>query len=280
MDPIVAAAVLGAALLHATWHALVKMSGDQVTALAGMNLVSGATAVLLMPFVSVPTGRACAVIAFSVLLHVGYKVALARLYSRVDLSVAYPIARGLTPVMATVLAFALVGERPGVFATAGIVAISLGILIAAAGRAAAGMAGQALLAAAVAGTAVAAYSIVDAYGVRINGDWLGFTVWLVAADSLVFVSYAIALRGHAAMRVWRRTWGTTLVSGLLGTASFGVFLWALGRAQVGPVAALRETSIVFAALIGLILMRERATAARLVSMILVTSGAVSIAIGG
>ena len=274
----VAAAVLGAALLHAAWHALVKSSGDQVTALAGMNLVSGAIALALTPFVSPPGAAASAVIALSVVLHVGYKISLAGLYKRADLSVAYPVARGLTPAMATLLGAALIGERPNMPAIAGILAISLGICGLMLGGTAARISWAAFLAAAAAGTAVAVYSVVDAYGVRINGDWLGFTVWLVASDSLVFVAYALATRGRTAAAAWRRGWGRTLASGLLGTVSFGVFLWALGREQIGPVTALRETSIVFAALIGMTLLRERPTAAKAGSAVVVMLGTAAIAL--
>jgi drug/metabolite transporter (DMT)-like permease len=278
VETTVAAAMLGAALLHATWHAMVKSSGDQVTALAGMNLVSGATAMVLMPFVGLPSPAAAAVIALSVLLHVGYKVALARLYVSTELSIAYPVARGLTPAIATLLAFLLVGERPGMLATLGILAISLGIFGLVLGRAAPRMPQPALIAAAAAGSAAAMYSVLDAYGVRINGDWLGFTVWLVASDSLAFVGYALATRGRAAPAAWRRGWGRTVVSGLLGTASFGVFLWALGQAQVGPVTALRETSIVFAALIGMAFLGEPPSARTVTSTVIVMLGAAAIAL--
>jgi drug/metabolite transporter (DMT)-like permease len=278
METSVAAAVLAAALLHSTWHALVKSSGDQVIALAGMNVVSGTTAIVLLPFVRVPTGLAAAVIAVSVLLHSGYKLSLARLYRRADLSLGYPVARGLTPAMATLLGLLLMGERPGAPILLGILSISFGILALLLDRADARLSWPALAAAAVAGITVAAYSVVDAYGVRINGDWLGFTVWLVASDSLAFVGYTVATRGRLATLAWRRGWGRTLVSGLLGTASFGVFMWALGRAQVGAVTALRETSIVFALLIGMAFLRERITGPRVFSAGLVMAGAAAIAL--
>jgi drug/metabolite transporter (DMT)-like permease len=278
METSVATAVLAAALLHSTWHALVKSSGDQVTALAGMNLVSGVAAIVLLPFVSAPTGLAAGIIALSVLLHVGYKLSLARLYRRADLSLGYPLARGLTPAMATLLGLVLIGERPSVPVLSGIVCISLGIfgllLVGADNR----LSWPALVAAAGAGIAVAMYSVVDAYGVRINGDWLGFTAWLVASDSLAFVGYALVTRGRLATLAWRRGWARTLASGLLGTASFGVFMWALGRAHVGAVTALRETSIIFAALIGMTFLGERITGPRVISTALVMAGAAAIAL--
>lgn len=277
MEGAVAAAVLGAALLHAAWHALVKTSGDRVVALAGVNLVSGAIAVALLPFVALPSASAFAVVAVSVPIHGAYKLALATLYSGAELSRAYPLARGVTPIFTALLAALLLGDRPGPAATAGIVAVSLGVLGLLLERGVPPLSAAKIAAALGAGLAVAVYSVVDAFGVRLTGDWLGFTAWLVACDSGLFVSYAIATRRAEALRLWRATWGRTLVSGLLGSVSFGIFLWALGRAQVGAVAALRETSILFAALIGVALLKERMTPVRGVSAALVALGVAALA---
>jgi drug/metabolite transporter (DMT)-like permease len=273
MDAGVAAAVLAAALLHATWQALVKSSGDGVVALAGMNVVSGVAALAALPFVPTPTPAAWPVIAISVLLHGGYKIALAELYARSELSVGYPLARGMTPIFATMLALLFLGEVPRAATAAGIVAICAGIaLLVARSVSVAGLA-----AAIAVGISVAAYSALDAYGVRINGDWLGFTVWLVFVDCILFTAYAIAVR-RGAVRQWRGAWGRTLVSGLLGIASFTVFLWALARAQVGAVTALRETSIVFSAVLGGAMLREHITPARAASIALVALGCAAIAL--
>lgn len=247
MDASVAAAVLAASLLHASWHALVKSSGDGVIALAGMNLVSAVVAIAVLPFVSIPTTAAALVIAVSVLLHVGYKIALAHLYARADLSQGYPLARGLTPVLATVLGLVFLAEAPSPATLAGVIAISLGIAGLIFERGLRTLSASSLLAALAVGTSVATYSALDAYGVRINGDWLGFMAWLVVCDSTAFVAYAIATRGGRTLSEWRIAWARTVVSGVLGLASFGVFMWALARAHVGAVAALRETSIIFAA---------------------------------
>jgi uncharacterized membrane protein len=274
----VAAAVLAASLLHASWHALVKSSGDRVVALAGMNVVSGAVALSLLPFVRMPAAAAGAVIAFSILLHAGYKLALARLYVKADLSQGYPLARGITPVVATALGFALLGERPAGGTLLGVLLISAGILGLLLERGARGLSLATLIAAATAGTAVAAYSAVDAYGVRLNADWLGFTAWLVAGDSIVFVGSAAATRRGAALGAWRRDWRRTLASGALGVVSFSVFMWALGRAEVGAVTALRETSVVFAALLGALFLKERMSAARCLSAAFVVAGVAAISL--
>jgi drug/metabolite transporter (DMT)-like permease len=277
MDPLVAAAVLAASLLHAAWHALVKSSGDQVVALAGMNLVSGAVALALIPLTSPLPRVAYAVIAGSVLLHVGYKLALARLYLRADLGQAYPLARGLTPVMAALLAFIALGELSAPLALAGICLVCAGIASLAFERR--GITPGVVGAAAAAGVAVAAYSVVDAYGIRLSGDWFSFTVWLVLLDSAAFVSYTLATRGAGATRAWKNGWGRVLVSGCLGVGAFGVFMWALGRAPVGPVTALRETSVLFAAMIGALILRERTTWKRYAAAVAVMVGVGVIALG-
>lgn len=277
MDTGVAAAVLAASLLHATWHALVKSSGDGVVALAGMNLVSATVAVAVLPFVRLPSGAVWALIAASVLLHGAYKIALARLYKRADLSQGYPLARGMTPIFATVLAFLFLHEAPGTATVGGIAAISVGILCLALERGAGALSPTALAAAMTVGLSVAAYSVLDAYGVRMNGDWLGFTAWLVVCDSGAFLAYTFATRGCAALKQWRSAAGRTLVSGALGIASFCVLMWALGRAPAGAVVALRETSIIFAAAIGALFLKERMSWNRALAAAVVVGGAAAIA---
>ena len=277
MEPGVAAAVLAASLLHATWHALVKSSGDGVVALAGMNLVSAAVAVAVLPFVRLPSGAVWALIAASVLLHCAYKIALARLYKRADLSQGYPLARGITPIFATVLAFLFLHEAPGATTVAGIAAVSVGIVCLALERGAGALSATTLAAATAVGLSVAAYSVLDAYGVRMNGDWLGFTAWLVVCDSGAFLAYTFATRGRAALEQWRRAAGRTLVSGVLGIASFCVLMWALGRAPAGAVIALRETSIIFAAAIGAAFLKERMSWNRALAAAVVVGGAAAIA---
>jgi drug/metabolite transporter (DMT)-like permease len=277
VEAAVAGAVLAAALLHASWHALVKTSGDRIVALAGMNIVSGAAALFLMPFVDVPAPAALWVIAGSVLLHFTYKISLATLYARADLSRAYPVARGITPPLALLLAFVFLGELPGVVTIAGVLAISVGIFALVGEGAAVAFQARTFLAAAVAGAMVAAYSLADAYGARLNHDWLGYSVWLIAWDAITFVAYALAMRRRTAVIIWRNAWRRTLVSGSLGVASFVVAMWALSRAPVAAVSALRETSILFAALIGATFLRERLTRGRFIGVLVVVSGTVAIA---
>ncbi|HTY68742.1 MAG TPA: DMT family transporter [Alphaproteobacteria bacterium] len=279
MDPLVIGAVLAASLLHASWHALVKSTADRLTALAGMNLVAGVVALGLIPFVRVPSGFVFLVIAASVVLHVGYKVGLAALYVRADLGQAYPMARGLTPVMATLLGFLTLGELPRPSVLVGVALVSAGLLALTRENVARRVTARMLAVAAVTGLCVAAYSVLDAYGIRVSGDWFGFTVWLVLCDCATFLAYTFAAQGiRPVVSAWHERWGRVIVSGLFGIVSFGVFLWALGRAPVGGVTALRETSVLFAAILGTAFLKEAATWMRYAAAVSVMAGIVAIAV--
>ena len=279
MDPLVIGAVLAASLLHASWHALVKSTTDRLTALAGMNLVAGVVVLVLLPFVRVPSAVVFAVIAASVVLHVGYKVGLAALYVRADLGQAYPMARGLTPVMATLLGFLTLGEMPRPSVLVGIALVSAGLLALTRENVARRVTARMLAVAALTGLCVAAYSVLDAYGIRVSGDWFGFTVWLVLCDCATFLAYTFAVQGMSpVVSAWHERCGVVIVSGVFGMVSFGVFLWALGRAPVGGVSALRETSVLFAAILGATLLKEASTWLRYAAAVSVMAGVVAIAV--
>lgn len=275
MDPIVVFALLSAAVLHSSWHAMVKVSGDKMVSLAGMNVVSTLAGLVLLPFVPLPPPVVLAVLAGSVVLHNGYKLALARLYQLGDLSVGYPVARGMAPVFAALMALVLLGEVPGPGQLVGIVLVSAGLVCLATGQ---GRPSAAALAVAlVASLSVAGYSVVDAWGVRLAGDWLGFTSWLLVLDGASFVFLTNWLRRGQLWRALALAPGRTLTTGLLGIASFAVFVWALGASHVGGVSALRETSVVFAALIGVVVLKERLSLQRGLGIGLVAAGVISLA---
>ncbi|MBV8534871.1 MAG: EamA family transporter [Alphaproteobacteria bacterium] len=279
MDPLVIGAVLAASLLHASWHALVKSTADRLTALAGMNLVAGIVALGLVPVVRVPSSFVFLVIAASVVLHVGYKVGLAALYVRADLGQAYPLARGLTPIMATLLGFLTLGELPRPAVLLGVLLVSAGLLALTRENVARRVTAPMLGVAALTGLCVAAYSVLDAYGIRVGGDWFGFTVWLVLCDCAMFLAYTFLAQGpRVVVAAWDERWSRVIVSGLFGIVSFGVFLWALGRAPVGGVTALRETSVLFAAILGTAVLKEAATWVRYAAAVSVMAGVVAIAV--
>ena len=278
MDSITIALMLVAALLHASWHSLVKSGADQTVTLAGMGMVASVAALTVLPFVPPPPTAVWPVLAASVALHVGYKLCLAHAYATGELGEAFPLARGMVPLFATTIALATLGQVPTLAQSLGIGAVSAGLLLVMLERQ--GEPNWRLWLAAVgAGLAVAGYSVLDAYGIRVFGTWLGFTAWLIVIDNIAFLALSRLQRGGALWRELIATRGRILASGLLGLASFCVFLWALSRGPVGAVSALRETSMLFAIGLGVLLHREPLSAARLAGALLMVLGVVAIAAG-
>jgi drug/metabolite transporter (DMT)-like permease len=270
--------MLAAGLLHASWHSLVKSGTDQIGVLAGMGIVAGVVAVGALPFLPAPPRAIWPVLALSVALHVAYKLCLTSAYAQGEFGQAFPLARGTIPLFATVIAFASLGQVPTAGQCSGIGLISGGLLVLSLGRLRGPGPWRLIAAAAGAGAAVACYSVVDAYGTRLYGDWAGFTAWLIILDNIAFLSVTRALRGPtfwadlAAMRL------RVIASGVLGLLSFCVFLWALSRSPVGAVTALRETSVLFAVLIGAALHHELVSPRRVGGAACILAGVLAIAL--
>jgi drug/metabolite transporter (DMT)-like permease len=278
LDVATVGIMLFAGLLHASWHSLVKSGANQITTLAGMGIIAGALTAVTLPFVPFPPLSVWAIIIPSVALHIGYKFCLARAYVLGDLGQAFPLARGMVPLFAATIAWFLLRQVPSALQMCGIALVSSGIIAIALDRIGNVPRRSLLAAAAGAGMAVAGYSVCDAYGTRLMGNWLAFTVWLVTVDSLLFLALAALVRGNVlwtdlAMARWR-----VVASGLLGLASFSVLLWALSRNPVGGVTALRETSVLFAGIIGVLLHKERLNSQRVIGALLIVAGIGAIAL--
>jgi len=278
IDALTIALMLFAALLHASWHSLVKYGGDQIVVLVGMSLVAGAVSACVLPFVPFPSAAVWPVIAGSVMLHVGYKLALARSYQFGDLGQAYPLARGLVPLFATAIAFATLGQAPTAGQTLGIALVSAGLIWLAVHSIRGGVDRRLFVAALVVGVTVAGYSVVDAYGTRLNGDWLSFTAWLIVCDALTTTAVMRLFKGRQLWTGLRLSRARILASGGLGLLSFMVFLWALSRSPVGAITALRESSVLFATVLGIVVYRERASGPRVAAAVLIVLGLAAIAV--
>jgi len=270
--------MLAAGVMHASWHGLVKSGADQVINLAGMGLVATVCAAVVLPFVPAPPVAVWPVLVASVILHNGYKVCLAWAYKRGDLVQAFPLARGAVPLFATAIGFVALGQVPSFRQLGGIALVSVGILLMSLESSRRAFNAPLFTATAGAGLAVASYSVLDAFGTRLYGDWLGFTAWLIVFDNLTYLGLSRAIRGPALWPNLLRLRVRILASGGLGVASFVVFLWALSRHAVGSVSAVRETSVLFAMLIGALVYHEPLSPWRAVSGILVVAGIVMIAV--
>jgi drug/metabolite transporter (DMT)-like permease len=271
-------AVLGAALAHAIWNAMIKSSRD---VLLDMTLVVFFAGLVTAPFllaVPLPPAAAWPYIAASMVLHLGYYVALVGAYRAGDLSHGYPIMRGVAPLIVSVCALAWLGEAPTPTVWAGILLICGGVLSLgfvgfrwAESRVSLGWA----LANAV---IIAAYTLVDAAGVRASGRAEVYVVWLFTLDALPFSLLIFFMKRKELVSYASRFWLRGLVGGGLSAAAYGIVLWAMTRAPVAAVAALRETSVIFAALIGVWLLKEGHVARRVAGAVIVAAGVVALKI--
>lgn len=275
MTPLVAAAVLLAAVTHASWNALAHHITDK---LVGFTLISGGGTLIglaLAVFAPLPAAGAWPYLIASALLHVAYYALLMTSFKLGDFGQAYPIARGTAPLVVTLLAAVFAGEVPGGWQAAGVAVSSAGLT----GLALWGLRGsghrpdwRALGAALATGVSIAAYTVVDGLGVRASGSSLGYIAWLMVLEGLAVPAYAAyRWRGELVERLRPFAW-----RGLLGAAlsvlAYGLVLWAQTRADMAPISALRESSIIVGAAIGAVFFKERFGAPRMVAAGVVVSG--------
>ncbi len=266
-------AVLGAGLLHAGWNALLKAApgGDPMLDTATVVAGSAACALAALPFVPLPDPAAWKFMAASATVHFAYYVTLAHAYRTGDLSFAYPLMRGSAPLIVAVLGIALLHELPSVHATAGIVLICAGIVSIAFVRRERHPPAAARWAFANAAI-IAAYTLVDGSGARASGNAIAYVTWLIFLEGWPFLAW-IAWRGRMpALRYLGRGWRRGLLGGACSLAAYGIVLYAMTRAPVAAVAALRETSVLFAALIGAVWLKEGFGAMRLAGAASVVAG--------
>lgn len=265
------AAALAAAVLHAAWNAGLKAGNDRLLDATLLFLVAGAIG--LVVGLSAPPMNADAVpwICVTAALHLPYTYFLARAYEQGEFSHVYTIARGSPPLLIAALAAVTVGEIPTVAAVAGIALISAGIL--AVGMSPGAHRNGTLLAAVVA-LSIALYSISDGIGVRASGSALAYNGWVFFAVGIATLAMALILRGKRIVGYALTHWPRAVVGGALSFVAYGLVLWAMTFAPIAGVSAFRETSVVFAALIGTLFFGERAGPRRLIGAAIVATGAV------
>ena len=266
-------AVLGAGLLHAGWNALLKSSGGGDPLLDTATVVAGSTVCALvgLPFVPIPLTDAWTFALASVVIHFAYYLTLAQAYRTGDLSFAYPLMRGTAPLLVTLLGVVFLRELPPAQVTFGILLISSGIVaIAFAQR---HRHPRAATAWALANAAIIAiYTLVDGAGARASGNALSYVLWLTFVEGVVFLLWIGArYRRHAVCYIGVQ-WQRGLLGGFCSVAAYSIVLWAMTRAPVAAVAALRETSVLFAAIIGTLLLKEGFGLARMAGALSVVAG--------
>jgi drug/metabolite transporter (DMT)-like permease len=274
MDPFVFAAVLFAAVCHASWNTLLKIRLDPFAANA---LITVACGLIAAPFLFL-TGIAPVVswpwVLASVILHLGYYIGLTEAYRTGDLSQVYPIARGAAPLMtATVSTFA-VGEYIGLFGWIGILLLVSGVFLLSirGGRDITKIDRRAVGFAFFTAVTICGYSLVDGIGARISGNPHAYAALLFVIDGSCMAVFALWRRGQSILTEARIYWKTGLFGGALSVTSYWIAIWAMTVAPIAIVAALRETSVLFAAIIAVVILKEPLRAARVIAALLIVAG--------
>lgn len=276
MSAPVVAAVLCAAALHAGWNAVLRGGLDRLWASALMCLAMAAASAMVLTVLPLPASASWPYAAASGVLHLGYMFALTATYRAGELGETYAIARGSSPVLVASAAALVAGERLGLASCLGIGLVSAGIVSLALR---AGFHLRALPAAILTGIFIAAYTVVDGIGVRLAGDAVAYTAVMSLSWCLVLPLLVVAwLRGVPRATARQTLWG--LGGGFAAILAYGIVIWAMQHDAMGAVSALRETSVVFAAVIGRLFLGERLTLRRLASCCAITFGAACLALSG
>jgi drug/metabolite transporter (DMT)-like permease len=256
LTPGITLLILVAAVMHAAWNALVKSSRDPLVELATLNLAGGLVSLPLLPAFGFPGLAVAPYLAGNVLCHTAYYTLLLNSYSAGGLSLVYPIARGVAPLLVAAVSIPLLGEVLRGRALLGVVliAISIASLALAGGRQ--NFRPRAVLLSLATGASIAAYTLVDGAGARTATNPVSYIACLFVIDGFVLLPAVYLRRRGIAVERMRAHWKTGALSGVLAVAAYGIAVWAMTRAPIALVAALRETSVVVAAILGALFLGE------------------------
>lgn len=277
----VALIVLLAAALNAGWNSAVKLGGDRTAVMAITTLLGSAISLAALPWVALPARESWPLLLLSVLIHTAYHLVLPRAYDRGDLGQVFPIARGSAPLLVMAGAAVFAGEVPGAGAMLGVALLCAGVLaLAHRPRGSGGpLAGKAVGYALLTGLLIAAYTVVDAMGARLAGSALGFAVLITLGDGIATALVVLAWRGRQGFRVDARSLRLCTCAAAMQMGAYWLAVWALARAPMASVSALRETSVLFVALISAFVLKEGLGPRRLLAASLVFGGIVLMRFG-
>jgi drug/metabolite transporter (DMT)-like permease len=282
VEPLIIGLLLLAALMHASWNALLKADRSDRLATFGMIMTTGTVmglcAVPFLPWIELDAWK---FLASSVIIHVAYYTFLLKAYSYGDLSHTYPIARGLGPMLVALVSGQFIGEHLRLQDVIGVVLLSFGLIALAIplrSAAAGGRHGLATLYAVLTGITIAAYIIADGLGVRAAGPTVehrvAYIAWLCVLEGPWLLVLAIALRPATVWSHLRRHWWRGAAGGVIANVGYGIAIYALVLGPMAHVAALRETSVLFGALMGTLLLGEPFGVRRVISAVVIVAGLV------
>jgi len=270
-------AVIAAAVTHAAWNAIAHGIKDQTLAFALIGVGGIAVGIPLVIVAAMPHGDCWPYLLGSVAIHVFYNLLLMQCYRLGEFSQVYPLARGTSPLVVTILAAIFIHEHLALPQIVGVLVVSGGLAtLVLAGR----RPGRAAFAAAVGtGLTIAAYTTVDGVGVRLSGSPVGYIGWLMVLESLCVPMFAVFRRRDVLLKQPKRILLAGLAAGALSVLAYGLVLWAQTRGALAPIAALRETSVIFGAIIGTLIFREPFGRTRIAATVLVAAGIVLLNLG-
>ncbi len=276
MDPLVFFSVLAAAAMHAGWNSVVKTRVDGFVSITVITATTAIISLMILPFVDLPSGTVWLWLLISMVCHTGYRLFLVGAYRLGDLGQVYPLARGAAPLMVTVVSLLFLHEGLTLSSTTGIFVLVGGIWIMSLKG---GQRVQRLDRATVKfaiGTScfIAAYTLIDGLGARKAPSATSYALCLFIVDGLVFVAIFLARRGVPGILAIRHAWKGGLAGGVMSMGAYWIAIWAMTQAPIAAVAALRETSILFALAISTVALKERLTKWRLAAAVLIVCGVV------
>jgi drug/metabolite transporter (DMT)-like permease len=278
MENLIFAAVLFAAACHAGWNALIKVGLDPLSTTTLIAMGAAAVSLVGLPFAGMPAPAAWPWLVGSAVIHLLYFAALIESYRFGDLGQVYPLARGSAPLMTAIASALLIGERLSLRGWIGIVTLGAGVLLLSArgGREIMQLDRRAVGYALLTALAICAYSVTDGIGARVSQNPQSYVLWLLLANAVVLVPYGLRRDWKGVNATVRQFWLRGFVGGALQALSYGIALWAMTLAPIAVIASLRETSVLFGAIIAILVLKEPLRAARIVAATLIACGLVLI----
>ncbi|MEN3375017.1 MAG: hypothetical protein V7604_372 [Hyphomicrobiales bacterium] len=277
MDTSVFLAVLLGAACHAGWNAFLKIKLEPFTAMALIAITSAIVVLPALFVLPIPPAPAWPWIVASTVFHLGYFIGLSEAYRTGDMGQVYPIARGTAPLMTALASTFIIGEAIGLRGWLGILILVSGVfLLSMRGGRDLHFDKRAVTFALLTAVTICGYSVVDGSGARAAGNAHAYAVWLFLLDGLMMLVFVLLRRGRAVFAEFAGFWPSGLIGGTLSLAAYWITIWAMTVAPIALVAALRETSVLFAAVIAVVVLKEPLQRPRIIAALMIVAGLVLI----
>lgn len=267
-------AVLGAAFLHALWNALIKVGSSKVGGMVILSVAEIPIGLAVAMSRPLPAGEVWLWVIAAGCTHFFYKSFLVFAYERGDLSRVYPIARGAAPMVVAIVGYFFLNDSITGHQYAGIIVLGAGIALMARGVFAQAEDRRLLPLALGSACATATYTLIDGLGARVSGDAVAYVAWVFVADGLIFTTVTLLWKGPSVLPRDVKSWGLASFASAASYGSYAVAIWAMTFAPLAVVAALRETSILFAVLMGWLVFGERMTGEKALAAAVIVAGVI------